>query len=260
MNKVLYSSDKHICLIYRHLISGQGAVQANQVVIHDHGRTAMLDPGGNLLFPQLLSEMQRLLDGHDLDYVIASHQDPDVVSALEAWLGATKCRIVLPELWERFLPHAVSIPLDPSRLIGIPDEGARLPLGESELIALPAHFLHSEGNFSFYDPVSKILFSGDIGANISVKHLDMPVKQLSSIMPFMLGFHRRYMNSNRVCRYWADMVRELDVCAIVPQHGRCFQGEEVVGEFLDWFASLSCGVDNMEPADYRVPPPGLVCG
>jgi flavorubredoxin len=52
------------------------------------------------------------------------------------------------------------------RIIGIPDEGMNIPLGQSKIKAVPAHFMHSEGNFQFYDPVSKILFSGDMGASL----------------------------------------------------------------------------------------------
>ncbi len=33
-----------------------------------------------------------------------------------------------------------------------------------KLKVVPAHFLHSEGQINVYDPISKILFTGDIGA------------------------------------------------------------------------------------------------
>ena len=45
------------------------------------------------------------------------------------------------------------------RLIELPDRGQVIQLGESKLVIVPAHFLHSVGNFQFYDPVAKILFS-----------------------------------------------------------------------------------------------------
>jgi len=41
-----------------------------------------------------------------------------------------------------------------------------MALGNAIIKVIPAHFMHSEGNFQFYDPVSKILFSGDMGASI----------------------------------------------------------------------------------------------
>jgi flavorubredoxin len=72
----------------------------------------------------------------------------------------------------------------------------------------------------------------------------------------MKGFHQRYMNSNRVCRYWANMVRQLDVEMIVPQHGARIEGKANVARFLDWFQGLECGVDLMTQNDYQVPGPG----
>jgi flavorubredoxin len=69
----------------------------------------------------------------------------------------------------------------------------------------------------------------------------------------MKGFHERYMVSNKVCRLWATMIRGLDVEMIVPQHGRPFQGKEMVGKFLDWFEQLECGIDKLTQQYYVVP-------
>ena len=138
-------------------------------------------------------------------------------------------------------------------MIGIPDEGTNLALGNIQLKAIPAHFLHAEGNFQFYDPQSKILFSGDLGANLCpTEDLDKPVTKLAEILPYMDGFHRRYMNSNKVCRFWANMVRGLDIEMIVPQHGRAFEGK-AVNEFIAWIEQLECGIDVMTQDNYRVP-------
>jgi flavorubredoxin len=128
-----------------------------------------------------------------------------------------------------------------------------LQLGTISLKAVPAHFLHSEGNFQFYDPKSKILFSGDMGANLASGDLTAPVTDFDAIVPFMEGFHTRYMNSNKVCRLWANMARTLDIEWIVPQHGRSFKGKEVVARFLSWIEDLPCGIDLMSQSDYQVP-------
>lgn len=71
--------------------------------------------------------------------------------------------------------------------------------------AIPAHFLHSVGNFQLYDPVSKILFSGDMGA--SLVDDAAPVSDFAAHIQYMDGFHRRYMAANKICRLWARMVR-----------------------------------------------------
>jgi len=61
----------------------------------------------------------------------------------------------------------------------------------------------------------------------------------------MEGFHRRYMTGNRAMSLWADMARKLDIEIIAPQHGALFRGKPMVKKFIDWSASLECGVDLM---------------
>src|SRR3989344_5094711 len=131
--------------------------------------------------------------------------------------------------------------------------GMRLTVGRRELIALPAHFMHAEGNFQFYDPTARILFSGDLGVSlVSGEEALKPIASLSPLPRGMEGFHRRYMVSNKVLRCWARMVRELDIDMIVPQHGSPLVGD-AVPQFIAWAEGLSCGIDLMNDTHYRVP-------
>lgn len=99
-----------------------------------------------------------------------------------------------------------------------------------------------------------MLFSGDMGASMmSGADAGAPVADFDAHIPNMKGFHTRYMVSNKVCRYWAAMVRELDPEWIIPQHGAPFRGREMVGRFLDWIEQLPCGVDVMTQAHYSAP-------
>ena len=249
----LYAKGGHACVMFSDLVTGE-AVQANQFLIVDNGHAALLDPGGELTYTRLFMAVSDYTTVKGLDYVIAPHQDPDIVASLNRWLVGTDCRAVVPELWERFIPHFTSRDRTRGRLVTIPDRGMDLRLGNIRIKALPAHFLHAEGNFQFYDPQSKILFSGDMGANlVASDDLYRPYKKLKDAIPHMEAFHRRYMNSRKVCRYWANMVRELDVEWLVPQHGRPFKGRKVVREFLDWISDLDCGIDLMIQADYQIP-------
>lgn len=248
----LYNDGRHRCLLFQNLVTGE-AVQANQVIILDQGQAALLDPGGGMTFAPLQRALSTYLDPMSLDFVLASHQDPDIISSLDLWLTETSCKIVIPAVWERFIPHFTHPGRLEDRVISVPDEGLILKLGDGTLNLLPAHFLHAEGNFSFYDPTSRILFSGDIGANFPHPVLPQPVANLADILPAMVPFHRRYMASSKVCRFWVEMVRELDVQTLVPQHGRYLQGRQVMDEFLAWLAKLECGVDLAGPDLYRLP-------
>jgi flavorubredoxin len=252
MSVEIFNNGEHVCVAFRDLVSGE-AVQANQFLIYDHGHAALIDPGGELTYSRLFMAISDYMNVKKLDYVVASHQDPDIVASVNKWLVGTDCKVVVPSLWERFIPHFTRPGRLQDRVVVIPDEGTNLQLGNIRLKALPAHFLHAEGNFQFYDPVSKILFSGDLGANLAPGNLDKPVKKLAEILPYMEGFHQRYMNSNKVCRYWAAMVRQLDIEMIVPQHGRAFVGKKAVNGLIDWIESLECGIDLMTQRNYRVP-------
>jgi len=138
------------------------------------------------------------------------------------------------------------------RLIELPDTGQVIPLGESSIVAVPAHFLHSVGNFQFYDPTAKILFSGDMGASI-VEDASLPITDFEAHIKKMKGFHQRYMCSNKVIRLWVNMVRQMDLDMIVPQHGTAFVGKEMINQFLDWIENLECGVDLMNEYVFSIP-------
>jgi len=256
MPVTLYKEGEHEILAFQDLIKGGEGVQSNQFLVIHGDHTALIDPGGDLTYTPLSMEIGRHITIRDLDYVIVSHQDPDIVASIDKWLLYTNCKVAVSERWERFLPHLVPGYMEDKgqgRYESIPDNGGNIHLGDCVIKALPAHFLHSIGNFSFYDPVSKILFSGDIGASIGAEGVESPVKDFEAHIPFMAGFHRRYMGSNKVARYWVKMVRSLDVAAIVPQHGRPFMGAEIVEKFLSWFEQLECGVDTMTQQTYQVP-------
>ncbi|MCP4488564.1 MAG: FprA family A-type flavoprotein [Gammaproteobacteria bacterium] len=249
----LFNNGTHVCLVFRDLVTGGDAVQANQFLVFDNHHAALIDPGGDLTYTRLFMAISEFMNVKNLDYIIASHQDPDIVASLNRWLVGTDAKIVVPALWERFIPHFTRPGKITNRTIAMPDEGMNLELGSFYLKALPAHFLHAEGNFQFYDPVSKILFSGDLGANLCpAEDLNLPVKKLKEIIPHMDGFHKRYINSNRVCRYWANMVRQLEINMIVPQHGRAIVGK-AIQEFIAYIENLECGIDLFTQDNYMIP-------
>ena len=222
--------------------SGGLAVQANQHLII-HGANAMLlDPGGHKVYNRVLSETLSVLGPHSkLRYLFLSHQDPDIVAAVNGWLMTTDAEAYASKLWIRFIPHFGLDHLVEERLRPIPDQGMDLDLGGCPLKILPAHFLHSPGNFQVYDPVAKILYSGDLGASLGTEA--RIVENFDGHVQHMEGFHRRYMASNRAMRAWGAMVRRLDIETIAPQHGAMFQGREMCERFIAWCEALPCGVD-----------------
>lgn len=251
----LYSDGNHQCLMFHDLVKGDG-VQSNQFLIDDGKDCAVIDPGGQLTFTPLTFAVSRFIDIKDLKYLLISHQDPDIGASLPDWISRTSADIVASRLWSRFLPHFVPGYLEKNisnHMISVPDRGMNLEFGEQGIKVVPAHFLHSVGNLQFYDVKSKILFSGDMGASMSKIDDEMVVTDFDQHLSSMDGFHRRYMGSKKVCRLWANMVRQMDVSMIVPQHGKMFKGPEMIERFLSWIENLDCGIDLLSEDDYRCP-------
>jgi flavorubredoxin len=251
----LFNRDGHQCLMFTDLCEEGGeAVQSNQFLIVDDGTGAIIDPGGNLAYSELYLAMTRHFAPQQLSAILASHADPDIIASLDRWMTATSAaRLYISCIWERFVPHFCKAGKTAGRVVGIPDQGMRIPLGRGELVALPAHFLHSEGNFQFYDPASRILFSGDLGASMGTgRQAQEFVTSLATHVPRMEAFHRRYMVSNKILRHWARMVRTVPIEMIVPQHGAPMKGP-AVQQFIAWAETLACGIDVMTDRNYAVP-------
>ena len=241
--------------MFTDLIDEDGqAVQANQFLIVDHGMGAVIDPGGTIAFNELYLALSHYFPPQNLSYLIASHADPDIIASLDRWLTSTHATLVISQLWARFAPHFTKSGKLTNRVLPVPDLGGRLPLGQSELWLVPAHFMHAEGNFHFYDPMSRILFTGDLGASlVSGEQASHKVTDLGPHLVHMEGFHRRYMVSNKILRSWVKMVRQLDISMIVPQHGSPISGPQAIGDFLNWLENLQCGIDLFGDGHYRLP-------
>ena len=253
---VLFDNGKHVCLMYSDLVAEEDgeAVQANQFLVIDNGHAALIDPGGAMTYNELFVSIGRYVPPKQLDLLLASHADPDIVASVGRWLTGSHCKLHVSRLWSRFVPHFAGAGKTQGRIVPIPDGGSRIALGQTNLIAVPAHFLHSEGNFQFYDPVSRILFSGDLGASlVSGADAARPVEDFDRHTAHMDGFHRRYMISRKVGQLWANMARSMDIETIVPQHGQRFVGKEMVNRLIDWVAGMECGVDLMTQENYRLP-------
>ncbi|MBV8621449.1 MAG: FprA family A-type flavoprotein [Curvibacter sp.] len=251
----LYSAAGHACYMFTDLIEEGGqAVQANQFLIVDNGTGAIIDPGGNLAFNELFLGMSKHFAPSKLSYLLASHADPDIIASLDRWMTSTRAKLVISRIWERFAPHFAKVGKTEDRVIGVPDAGGKLQLGHNELWLLPAHFLHSEGNFHFYDPVSRILFTGDLGVSLTTgQQAQKPVTDLRAHIPLMEGFHRRYMVSNKILRLWVRMARQLDISMLVPQHGAPIVGATAIAQFFDWLETLMCGIDLFDDRAYQLP-------
>ncbi len=247
--QMLYETDEHKNALLEDFTSGR-MVQANQHLIIHRGHAMLLDPGGHKTYSMALEELSTVIPLGSLKHIFFSHQDPDIIAAANGWLMTTDARAYLPLPWIRFIMHFGVDDMVVDRIHPIPDQGMTIDLNGCRLLVIPAHFIHSAANFQVYDPVSKILYSGDLGASLGQTYVT--VQNFDDHIQYMKGFHQRYVVSNKVLKAWADMVRGLDIETIAPQHGAMLVGKEMVERFIAWVEELPCGVDLLDGL-YKLP-------
>jgi flavorubredoxin len=214
-------------------------IDTNEYLITD-GTTALLtDPGGSEIFSMVFAAICEAFDPANIGVLFASHQDPDIISSLSLWLDFNpelKCH--LSRLWTTFVPHFGGTD---ETFITIPDQGSVIAVGKLKLRSVPAHYLHSSGNFHLYDEAAKLFFSGDIGAAMLPEDMNaLFVKDFDRHIRYAEGFHRRWMGSPEAKRLWCERVAALDIDMLCPQHGAIYQGKDVE-RFINWFAELQVG-------------------
>ena len=215
-------------------------IDTNEYLVTHGGKGMLVDPGGAEIFPAVFSALASELDPSALAGIFVSHQDPDVCSSLALWLEFNPTMpCYFSWLWGGFIPHFGG---KAENFVSIPDDGLDISLEGLALRAVPAHYLHSAGNFHLYDKLAKILFSGDVGAallpagedGLFVENFDRHIRHAD-------GFHRRWMGSNEAKRRWCERASQMDIDMLCPQHGAIYRGADV-SRFINWFDELHVGI------------------
>lgn len=214
-------------------------IATNEYVIYTKGKSLLIDPGGSKSFPEILSSLVHFVALNELEYIFSSHQDPDSISSLPLWLEINpKIKVYVSSLWHSFLPHFGG---SRNNLIEIPDKGMNIQLGDLVFEAIPAHHLHSCGNFHLYDKESKIYFSGDVGAALLPANQSyLFAENFNEHVVHMEAFHRRWFGSNQHKNEWCERVSTMEIDMLCPQHGAILVGDDVK-RFVDWFYKLNVG-------------------
>jgi flavorubredoxin len=250
LSRVLYEDAEHR---FVWLGAGDPAVEhgiaSNQYLIVDGGEAMLLDPGGYHVFERVFDNTVAQVHPEQIKRLFLSHQDPDICASLISWLEVKpEVEVVLSRLWERFVVH-LALPVMP-KMHGLPDAGEMITLASgASLTYVPAHFLHSPGNFHVYDQRSRTLFTGDLGAALVPEDdTELVVRDFVAHTALMEGFHRRYMPCNRALEVYLRRVRDLPVDRVCPQHGKVMEGPDVE-RFFGWLAHLDVGFDHRDVGD-----------
>ncbi len=237
---IIYQDGEHRWLaVSRDPARPEYLIDTNEYLITDGNVGLLTDPGGSEIFPAVFSAICTEYDPAKIQRLFASHQDPDIISSLALWLQFNpELRCYSSWLWSTFIPHFGGTD---DTFLTIPDEGMQITLGKLRLDAIPAHYLHSSGNFHLYDAKAKILFCGDVGAAMLPQDSsELFVADFDRHIEMARGFHRRWMGSKAAVDDWCERVSRMQIDMLCPQHGAIYQGQDVM-RFINWFSELEVG-------------------
>jgi flavorubredoxin len=60
-------------------------IDSNVYIVESDGQSAVLDPGGFEIFPQVLAAVAEVVPPTSVAKAFVSHQDPDIASSLPLW-------------------------------------------------------------------------------------------------------------------------------------------------------------------------------
>ena len=220
-------------------ISDLTAFRCNVYFIKDGDVGIVVDPGSRDYFAPVAASISELMDPADVSGMILCHQDPDVAASMVDWLELN------PEMYVFTSPRTdVLLPHYGVSGYNLWDTSAEpvfeLPSGTS-LRFIDAPFLHFPGAITTYDESSRFLLSGDIFAALDIDWTLM-VDDFQEHVAKMDLFHMDYMASNLAARGFVRRLDDIDVDAILPQHGSVLK-KEFVPLALEYLENLQCGTD-----------------
>jgi len=203
----------------------------------------ILDPGPTLLLEPLKKVLQPVIKGglEKITAILINHQDPDVCpNAAAIQRENPHVQIVASEDTWRLIRF---FGLDEKRFKAAQSfRSSRVKMAGGQLLEfVPSPFCHFAGAMMYYDVTSRILFSGDLFAGLS---LTQDLYATEESWEGIKAFHQIYMPSKEAVQLAVSKIRNLSPAPlmIAPQHGSIIAGD-LVSEFLYKMYNLDVGLN-----------------
>lgn len=223
-------------------------VSYNSYVILDE-KTVLLDTVDHSVCSQFLENLEHVLDGRTLDYIIVNHMEPDHCASLaEVVIRYSEVKFVGNAKTFTMMKQFFDFDVD-NRAVVI-KEGDTISTGKHTLAFAMIPMVHWPEAMVTYDAYDKVLYSADafgtfgaLNGNIFADELNFEAEWLEEA--------RRYL-TNIVGKYGAQVqsalkkAAALDIEMICPLHGPVWR--ENLGWFIDKYQKWS----TYTPEDHAV--------
>ena len=214
-------------------------VSYNSYLLMDE-KTVLLDTVDKAVKGVLFENIEKVLDGRKLDYLVVHHMEPDHSEAIwEVVMRYPEVKIVCNAKIAQMMKQFFSFDVD-ARVVLV-KEGDTFHTGKHNLVFVSAPMVHWPEVMVSYDTTDKILFSADAFGTFGALN--------GALFADEVDFPRDYLDEAR--RYYTNIVGKygvqvqallkkaatLDIQMICPLHG--FVWRKDIGWYLDKYMHWS---------------------
>jgi diguanylate cyclase (GGDEF)-like protein len=211
--------------------------QCHVYLIEQGDHSVLIDPGSALNVDRVIQKIDDVVGLAAVRWVVCSHADPDILGALPAMYARglhPEARIVTHWRDAALITHTGT----PIPFWHVEEHDWRLVLDDRELDFVFTPYAHFAGAFCTYDRRSRTLFSSDLFGGFSS---DDALHATTESFEGIRAFHEHYMPSSEILGHCLDVIEELDVERIAPQHGVVLD-RELAKEVLEQLREIDCGL------------------
>ena len=225
--------------LFEHIFPLPYGVSYNSYFIDDE-KTAVLDAMDKSVRDEFMEDVEYLLKGRKLDYLVINHMEPDhagsIIALVEKYPDVKLVgQAQTMKLFEQFYRHPL-----PDKYVII-KEGDQLNLGHHVLQFIKAPMVHWPEVTLTYDVTEKVLFSVDAFGMFGTSG-NVYADQVDFEGNFMEEARRYYVNI--VGKFGPQVINTLkkaaglDIEMICPVHGLIFRTPEtinmIINKYLHW--------------------------
>lgn len=231
------SNDRRLAM-FEGVYSVPDGVSYNSYLLMDE-KTVLLDTVDKAVKGVFFENIEKVLDGRKLDYLVVHHMEPDHSEAIqEVVMRYPEVQIVCNAKIAKMMKQFFTFDVD-SRAI-LMKEGDSLNTGKHNLVFVMAPMVHWPEVMVSYDTTDKILFSADAFGTFGALN--------GALFADEVNFERDYLDEAR--RYYTNIVGKygdqvqailkkasaLDIAMICPLHGFVWRKNlgDFIGKYLHW--------------------------
>lgn len=215
-------------------------LHCNPYLLIDGLDVVLFDPGSIPHFSIVMRKIIDLIHPETINYIVASHQDPDIcgnLPVMEDLINNPHLKIVTTSGCVRLLNHyGIN-----SKYYKVEENNNQLILKSGRILEfIPTPYLHSPFAVMTFDKKTKTLFTSDLFGSVS-RDWEL-FKETSLTYNAMKIWHQAVMPSNIILRRLMERLETKDIERILPQHGSVIEGEAVKAS-IAFLKDLPCGID-----------------